>query len=212
MENEKKFLLKKRQKESLSIENLKKDFSIRDIKIKQDINTSIKSDQDSNSNKNLFINKAPSLKDFYYNNSNNSNNNINISKNNSIFTLGKNMSFNDENNSEQILQENYINQNNQEQKNNMTKSNQNLLINNNSKEYSPKSEEEEEEIDKNNNKNKINTQSSHNNAFGLKEISKRVKEIIKQNGKTTYKAISDQIVKETNIKNIKDEKNKKKNL
>ena len=51
------------------------------------------------------------------------------------------------------------------------------------------------------------SQNSRNTAFGLKEISKRVMEIIKQSGQTTYKAISDQIVNEINEKSVKDEKN-----
>ena len=54
---------------------------------------------------------------------------------------------------------------------------------------------------------KHNKQNSRNTAFGLKEISKRVMEIIKQNGQTTYREISDQIVNEINEKSIKDEKN-----
>ena len=54
---------------------------------------------------------------------------------------------------------------------------------------------------------KSNIQTSRNTAFGLKEISKRVMDIIKQSGKTTYKAISDQIVNEINEKSLKDEKN-----
>ena len=54
---------------------------------------------------------------------------------------------------------------------------------------------------------KSHTQNSRNTAFGLKEISKRVMDIIKQSGQTTYKAISDQIVNEINEKNEKDEKN-----
>ena len=54
---------------------------------------------------------------------------------------------------------------------------------------------------------KSNVQTSRNTAFGLKEISKRVMDIIKQSGKTTYKAISDQIVNEINEKSLKDEKN-----
>ena len=54
---------------------------------------------------------------------------------------------------------------------------------------------------------KSHYQSSRNTAFGLKEISKRVMEIIKQSGKTTYKAISDQIVNEISEKSLKDEKN-----
>ena len=56
-------------------------------------------------------------------------------------------------------------------------------------------------------KMKSHYQSSRNTAFGLKEISKRVMEIIKQSGKTTYKAISDQIVNEISEKSLKDEKN-----
>ena len=59
---------------------------------------------------------------------------------------------------------------------------------------------------------KSHSQNSRNTAFGLKEISKRVMEIIKQSGQTTYKAISDQIVNEIKInednsKEKKDEKN-----
>ena len=54
---------------------------------------------------------------------------------------------------------------------------------------------------------KHNKQNSRNTAFGLKEISKRVMEIIKHNGQTTYREISDQIVNEINEKSIKDEKN-----
>lgn len=55
---------------------------------------------------------------------------------------------------------------------------------------------------------KNNTKSNtRNTAFGLKEISKRVMEIIKHNGQTTYREISDQIVNEINEKSIKDEKN-----
>ena len=46
-----------------------------------------------------------------------------------------------------------------------------------------------------------------NNAFGLKEISNRVKDIIKQSGQTTYKEVSDRIVNEINQKGTKDEKN-----
>ena len=48
---------------------------------------------------------------------------------------------------------------------------------------------------------------SRNSGFGLKEISNRVREIIKRVGTTSYKEISDEIVSEINEKNIKDEKN-----
>ena len=54
---------------------------------------------------------------------------------------------------------------------------------------------------------KSHLQNSRNTAFGLKEISKRVMDIIKQSGQTTYRAISDQIVNEINEKSLKDEKN-----
>ena len=43
-----------------------------------------------------------------------------------------------------------------------------------------------------------------NNAFGLKEISNRVKDIIKQSGQTTYKEVSDRIVNEINQKGTKE--------
>ena len=56
---------------------------------------------------------------------------------------------------------------------------------------------------------KSHLSNSRNTAFGLKEISKRVMEIIKQSGQTTYKAISDQIVNEINEKNTKDDKKTK---
>ena len=68
------------------------------------------------------------------------------------------------------------------------------------------SDNSEDSIDKNQ-KLKPNSQSSRNTAFGLKEISKRVMDIIKQSGQITYRAISDQIVNEINEKSIKDEKN-----
>jgi hypothetical protein len=51
------------------------------------------------------------------------------------------------------------------------------------------------------------TAQGRNNAFGLKEISNRVKDIIKQSGQTTYKEVSDRIVNEINQKGTKDEKN-----
>ena len=43
---------------------------------------------------------------------------------------------------------------------------------------------------------KTKQQNSRNTSFGLKEISKRVMEIIKLNGQTTYRSISDQIGKD----------------
>ena len=48
---------------------------------------------------------------------------------------------------------------------------------------------------------------SRGNTLGLKEISNKVKEIMKRKGQTTYKEISDEIVAEIKGKGIKDEKN-----
>ena len=82
--------------------------------------------------------------------------------------------------------------------------------------YSENSEDSQSSRQKNSHRNQSklsnqkftsHSQSSRNTAFGLKEISKRVMEIIKQSGQTTYKAISDQIVNEINEKSAKDEKN-----
>jgi hypothetical protein len=49
--------------------------------------------------------------------------------------------------------------------------------------------------------------SSRSSHFGLKEISKKVKEIVKKLRKTTYKEISDLIINQMNEKDTKDEKN-----
>jgi len=49
--------------------------------------------------------------------------------------------------------------------------------------------------------------SSRSPHFGLKEISKKVKEIVKKLRKTTYKEISDLIINQMNEKDTKDEKN-----
>jgi hypothetical protein len=48
---------------------------------------------------------------------------------------------------------------------------------------------------------------SRNLNFGLKEISKKVKEIVRKHKRTTYKIISDLIISEINEKDSKDEKN-----
>ena len=57
------------------------------------------------------------------------------------------------------------------------------------------------------NLNKKNILNSRTNILGLKEISNKVKEIMKRKGQTTYKEISDEIVSEIKGKGIKDEKN-----
>jgi len=54
----------------------------------------------------------------------------------------------------------------------------------------------------------INVENSiRNSHYGLKEISRKVKEIVKKLKRTTYKEISDSIVAELNEKDGKDEKN-----
>jgi len=53
----------------------------------------------------------------------------------------------------------------------------------------------------------VQPQQVRNNSYGLKEISNRVREIIKRNGQTSYKEISDEIVSEINQQGSKDEKN-----
>ena len=60
---------------------------------------------------------------------------------------------------------------------------------------------------KNNDKNIDNKNISRNNIYGLKEISYKVKQIIKKKGCTTYKEISDEIVNEINQKGANDKKN-----
>lgn len=56
-------------------------------------------------------------------------------------------------------------------------------------------------------KRKVLKSQTRSSGFGLKEISNRVREIIKRVGTTSYKEISDEIVNEINEKNTKDEKN-----
>ena len=131
------------------------------------------------------------------------------SNNNNIFTLGKNLSFQNSKSSEQIeypipIPNPQINP--QLNPINIPKKipPQNSTFSDNSESES----QSQEDSPKNSSiKMKSHYQSSRNTAFGLKEISKRVMEIIKQSGKTTYKAISDQIVNEISEKSLKDEKN-----
>lgn len=54
---------------------------------------------------------------------------------------------------------------------------------------------------------KLSSNHTRNSNFGLKEISKKVKEIVKKLKQATYKQISDVIVNEINEKDSKDEKN-----
>ena len=218
MENEKKILGKKRQNDNIFIEKLEDNTPNFNIKtpvnniIKEDSNIIIQPKGNLNLNLNNIKNNALSFGD-----PKNTSAFINkieptvplnlTSNNNSIFTFGKNLSFQNSKNSEQIEYPIPI-QKPPPQLNpiNIPKKipPQNSTFSDNSESDS----QSQEDSRKNSSlKMKSHYQSSRNTAFGLKEISKRVMEIIKQSGKTTYKAISDQIVNEISEKSLKDEKN-----
>ena len=216
MESEKKNLGKKRQNDNLLREKLENDTPNYIIKtpvnniIKEDSNIIIQPKENLNLNLNNIKNNALSFGD-PKNNSAFINKleqavplNLN-SNNNSVFTFGKNLSFQNSKNSEQIEYPIPI-PNPQLNPINIPKKipPQNSTFSENSESDS----QSQEDSRKNSSlKMKSQYQSSRNTAFGLKEISKRVMEIIKQSGKTTYKAISDQIVNEISEKSLKDEKN-----
>ena len=124
---------------------------------------------------------------------------ISLNKNNSYLTFGGSMSFQNEKNSEQVMCPTPLPNN--IPKNTKTK---HSFYSDNSESISQSQDDSPKNASQ---KLKSHYTSSRNTAFGLKEISKRVMEIIKQSGKTTYKAISDQIVNEINEKSSKDEKN-----
>ena len=220
MDNQKQILGKKRQNDNRIIENLGEDTQNKNIKLQE--NNIIKEDfskinqTPENLNLNLiniknnalsfgdlknssaFINKIEPTLPLNLNNNNNN-----------IFTLGKNLSFQNSKSIDQIdypipIPNPQINP--QLNPINIPKKipPQNSTISDNSESDS----QSQEDSPKNSSlKMKSHYQSSRNTAFGLKEISKRVMEIIKQSGKTTYKAISDQIVNEISEKSLKDEKN-----
>ena len=220
MDNEKQILGKKRQNDNLFIEKLEDDTQNKKIKllenniIKEDSNIIGKTPENLNLNLINIKNNALSFGDLK-----NSSAFINKieptvplnlnSNNNNIFTLGKNLSFQNSKSSEQIeypipIPNPQINP--QLNPINIPKKipPQNSTFSDNSESES----QSQEDSPKNSSiKMKSHYQSSRNTAFGLKEISKRVMEIIKQSGKTTYKAISDQIVNEISEKSLKDEKN-----
>ena len=119
------------------------------------------------------------------------------------------------NNSENKISENFINKFNNKNINlmkfNSIEQNENELQNIlTKKKYSIK-HKKFLNIENNNNKNtkKIENKNlkSRNNTYGLKEISFKVKQIIKKKGCTTYKEISDEIVNEINQKGANDKKN-----
>ena len=223
MDNEKNLLGKKRQANNLTITKLE-DGGV-DINIinpgnniiKNELNKLPKQEENLNLIQNNNKNNALTLND-QKNNSAFINKletsiplNLNNSKN-SILTFGKSFSFQNTNNSEQIgyqvpIPNPQLNPQLNQQLNPIIKKKiplQNSTFSDNSESLS----QSQEDSPKNESlKLKSNLQTSRNTAFGLKEISKRVMDIIKQSGKTTYKAISDQIVNEINEKSLKDEKN-----
>ena len=223
MDNEKNLLGKKRQANNLTITKLEDDgIDINIINpgnniIKNELNKLPKQEENLNLIQNNNKNNALTLND-QKNNSAFINKletsiplNLNNSKN-SILTFGKSFSFQNTNNSEQIgyqvpIPNPQLNPQLNQQINPIIKKKiplQNSTFSDNSESLS----QSQEDSPKNESlKLKSNLQTSRNTAFGLKEISKRVMDIIKQSGKTTYKAISDQIVNEINEKSLKDEKN-----
>ena len=223
MDNEKNLLGKKRQANNLTITKLEDggvDINIinpGNNNIKNELNKLPKQEENLNLIQNNNKNNALTLND-QKNNSAFINKletsiplNLNNSKN-SILTFGKSFSFQNTNNSEQIgyqvpIPNPQLNPQLNQQINPIIKKKiplQNSTFSDNSESLS----QSQEDSPKNESlKLKSNLQTSRNTAFGLKEISKRVMDIIKQSGKTTYKAISDQIVNEINEKSLKDEKN-----
>ena len=223
MDNEKNLLGKKRQANNLTITKLEDDGV--DINIINPGNNIIKNEsnklpkqeenlnliQNNNKNNALTLNDQKNNSAFINKLETSIPLNLNNSKN-SILTFGKSFSFQNTNNSEQIgyqvpIPNPQLNPQLNQQINPIIKKKmplQNSTFSDNSESLS----QSQEDSPKNESlKLKSNLQTSRNTAFGLKEISKRVMDIIKQSGKTTYKAISDQIVNEINEKSLKDEKN-----
>ena len=221
MESEKKILGKKRKGDKILIEQLDKDSQDNEILkpdnkiINEDSKIINKSTENLNLNPNNMKNNALSLNDIKNNSAfvnkieqaiplNFNNNIINNPKINPNFMLGKNMSFQNDTQSDQIIYPTPIS-NPQPNKTIPKKINPQISTYSDNSESSSQSQEDSPK--NSGQKVKSHLQSSRNTAFGLKEISKRVMDIIKQSGTTTYKAISDQIVNEINEKSSKDEKN-----
>ena len=221
MKNDKKFIGKKRKNEdnensedndNNNIDNnpINKESNLLNL-INENKNNNIIINNDTTNN-NTFISKKVST------------NTIFISPP-QTFTLNKNLSFMKDSGSNEVdkISNKETPKFNIEAQENMIKP-RNALNNTstfsrnqrNNSEYSENSEDSQSSRQKNSHRNQSklsnqkftsHSQSCRNTAFGLKEISKRVMEIIKQSGQTTYKAISDQIVNEINEKSAKDEKN-----
>ena len=221
MESEKKILGKKRKGDKILIEQLDKDSQDNELIkpdnkiINEDSKIINKSTENLNLNPNNIKNNALSLNDIKNNSAfvnkieqaiplNFNNNIINNPKINPNFMLGKNMSFQNDTQSDQIIYPTPIS-NPQPNKTIPKKINPQISTYSDNSESSSQSQEDSPK--NSGQKVKSHLQSSRNTAFGLKEISKRVMDIIKQSGTTTYKAISDQIVNEINEKSSKDEKN-----
>ena len=221
MESEKKILGKKRKGDKILIEQLDKDSQDNELIkpdnkiINEDSKIINKSTENLNLNPNNIKNNALSLNDIKNNSAfvnkieqaiplNFNNNIINNPKINPNFMLGKNMSFQNDTQSDQVIYPTPIS-NPQPNKTIPKKINPQISTYSDNSESSSQSQEDSPK--NSGQKVKSHLQSSRNTAFGLKEISKRVMDIIKQSGTTTYKAISDQIVNEINEKSSKDEKN-----
>lgn len=221
MESEKKILGKKRKGDKILIEQLDKDSQDNELIkpdnkiINEDSKIINKSTENLNLNPNNMKNNALSLNDIKNNSAfvnkieqaiplNFNNNIINNPKINPNFMLGKNMPFQNDTQSDQIIYPTPIS-NPQPNKTIPKKINPHISTYSDNSESSSQSQEDSPK--NSGQKAKSHLQSSRNTAFGLKEISKRVMDIIKQSGTTTYKAISDQIVNEINEKSSKDEKN-----
>ena len=231
MDNENKILGKKRLSDNKITEeiennpgNKEQNKSNNNI-IKDNLNIIPQLKDNINSLQNNIKNNALSLNDsknnsaFVINNSYGiSNPNINHQNMNSLFSFGNQSSFNNNNNNKEI--EKNISENPyplppnaqfniiSTPKSSSIKVSSQKNVSQNSEISESSSYQNEEESQKNlNTKFKSHTQNTRNTAFGLKEISKRVMEIIKQSGQTTYRKISDQIVNELNDKSMKDEKN-----
>ena len=234
MDNDKKVLGKKRLNDKIIIEKLEDDSQkINPAQHENNIikdNPNIISPSQENLNLNLNINKnnalsfgeiktptafinklEPTMPLNSLNLPNNTNSVLTFGKNPSIqvskslLTFGKNPSIQVSKSPEKIDFQNPINNSQINQASNTNKKSN--LQNSSYSENSDYDSQSQEDTPKNSPKIKSHYQSSRNTAFGLKEISKRVMEIIKQSGKTTYKAISDQIVNEISEKSLKDEKN-----
>lgn len=219
MKNEKKYLGKKKKKEGNNEpeENFleQKENETDD---KKDNNNFVNSNNNENMNNDSVRNDT-------------NNNSILISKKDSptqLYTFNKNTSIKEENENEAKRQNEKINTSlnkssvieNSHQKNQINSTigskykNTNSAFSENSDDYSSSSPRNHRGSQSkgahpqiSSPKFKSHLQNSRNTAFGLKEISKRVMDIIKQSGQTTYRDISDQIVDEIKEKSLKDEKN-----